>query len=115
MTYLCSSPELSYNFMHVFSPFIVVSASLSLGLIIGFCIVQSYAAAIGMLTESCAKENKEKIALRKQRQAMMEGMYLAQVSPDDDPASFRVRSDNSDGSCSKDLEYGSPCKTESTG
>ena len=74
----------------------VISTSLALGLIFGFALVQSYSFCFGRLTEFCFKETDESIALRKQRQNMMEGMYTAGESPDDDPASCHDLSENDD-------------------
>jgi len=71
---------------------IVISTSLSLGLIFGFAIMQSFNAIAGWLAERFTDESEEKIAQRKLRQGMMEGMYhvTVQPSPEDDPASVHV-------------------------
>ena len=42
---------------------------------------------MGRLTDHFVDESEEKIALRKRRQDMMEGMYTQATSPDDDPES----------------------------
>jgi len=80
----------------VFSNLMVISTSLALGLIFGFALVQSYSFCLGRLTQFCFKETDESIELRKQRQNMMEGMYTAGESPDDDPASCHELSENDD-------------------
>ena len=65
----------------------MISTSLALGLIFGFAIVQSYTTCLGKLTGHFVDESEEKIALRKRRQDMMEGMYTQATSPHDDPES----------------------------
>ena len=68
---------------------IVISTSLSLGLIFGFAIMKSFNAIVGWFSERFTDESEEKIAQRKLRQGMMEGMQhvTVQPSPEDDPAS----------------------------
>lgn len=60
----------------------VISTSLALGLIFGFAIVQTYTYIYGKVSESCLNADEEQIAIRKERQTMMAGMYTA---PNDDP------------------------------
>ena len=69
---------------------IVISTSLSLGLIFGFAIMQSFNAIVGWFAERFTDESEEKIAQRKLRQGMMEGMYCMNTSPEDDPASVHI-------------------------
>jgi len=78
----------------VFSNLMVISASLALGLIFGFSLVQSYNYIYGRIYECCHKEDDDLIAKRKHQSTMMEGMFTAQQSPDDDPASFSFPSEN---------------------
>lgn len=58
--------------------------------------MQSYNAIVGWLAEHFANESEEKIAQRKLRQGMMEGMYTVQPSPEDDPASVHIPTDAED-------------------
>jgi len=65
----------------VFSNLMVISASLALGLIAGFNLVQSFTFILRHLTKYRSKESE---STRNRKQGMMKGMYS---SPDDDPKS----------------------------
>ena len=68
---------------------LVTSTSLAIGLIFGFAIMQSYSGVYGYFCEHSwkGKEDKDHAEARKRRQMMMDGMYTAGNSKDDDPKS----------------------------
>mmetsp|Transcript_1992 Transcript_1992/g.4201 ORF Transcript_1992/g.4201 Transcript_1992/m.4201 type:complete len:681 (-) Transcript_1992:154-2196(-) len=70
----------------------VISASLSLGLIFGFALVQDFIYARRHLLGSCCEEDPEKALDGKRRQTTISGMYTSVGSPDDDPPSIRHES-----------------------
>lgn len=74
---------------NVFSSLMVTSTSLAIGLIFGFAIMQSYSGVYGYFCEHSwkGKEDKDHAEARKRRQMMMDGMYTAGNSKDDDPKS----------------------------
>ena len=73
----------------VFSNLMVISASLALGLIIGFAIVQFLDWCWDTFYDFRYKADTERIARRKHKQDQLQGMYTAAGSPDHDPASLR--------------------------
>lgn len=74
---------------NVFSSLMVTSTSLAIGLIFGFAITQSYSSVYGYFCELCwkGKEDEDHAEARKRRHMMMDGMYTAGNSKDDDPKS----------------------------
>jgi len=73
----------------VFSNLMVISASLALGLIFGFALMQICNFIFGLIYGCCSsKENDESRkranVIRRKRASVMEGMYVVQPSPEDD-------------------------------